>query len=191
MKALALLVMCSTAHADDLGIALQEPTALPAMSGINPYVLSLDMIDVPILPTTRRSATFAGFSDRAYVGGTSPGEFAFYSLGVNLAYQVSGSADDAAMVSLELPSPGIGYRSQNWLVAAQLVPAIDWFSQGQAPMRDRDHDFALGLDAQVCLQWNLGGFFPKNSAGCVYVAPQIYREGFVSGGAFGVRLFTL
>jgi hypothetical protein len=192
MKAIAILLLSVTAHAgDDLGTPLPEPTAYPAMAGVSAYVMSLDVIDVGSLPVTNRSAVLGGLGLRVYGGGFGSGQFAFYSMGTNFAFDLAGEATDVKMFSVELPSPGIGYRTRNWLVDAQLVPAIQWFTQDIMMTSARDHDYALSADLQACLQYNIAGIFPRNSAACVYVAPALYRESWFSGGSFGVRLFTL
>jgi hypothetical protein len=193
MKALAIVMLLSaTAHAgDDLGTPLPEPTAYPAMGGLSAYVMSLDVIDVGSLPVTNRSAVLGGFGLRAYGGGVTMGQFAFYSMGTNIAFELAGDATRAKMFSLELPSLGLGYRTRDWLVDAQLVPAIQWFTQDVGMTSERDHDYTLSADLQACLQYNIAGIFSKNSAACVYVAPALYRESWFSGASFGLRLFTL
>ena len=187
MKAALLVLMPLAAHAEpaELGTPLPGPSAAPALAMLTPYVMSLDVIDtaVPAVGMSpRHDATLAGFSERSYVASTGSGTFGFYSLGVDLAF-----ATGTRALSLELPSPGIGTRARTWLVSAQLVPAISWFVE----RGDRDHFYALSTDLQACLQYNFLGFFPKNSAACVYAAPAIYRDGWLSGVAFGLRWFPL
>ena len=220
MRALAIAAFVAAplvAHADpeDLGTPLPAPSALPAMARLSAYVMSLDYVDVPAMPTIvvgervttpSRATSFAGATLRSYVGGGAVGRFDFYSLGVALAYGLGGDATksftangatytngDVRMFSIELPSPGMGYRARTWLVSAQLVPSIQWFTEsfvrdGMA-VDGRDHSYVLSADVQACLQYNFVGVFPKNSAACVYVAPVVYREGWFEGASVGVRWF--
>jgi hypothetical protein len=180
--ALALVLVPVVAHADDLGAPLPEPAAEPAMAGISPYVMSVDIDDVAKLPMTNTSAVLGGFGVRVYAGGAHPGLFGFYSMGGGFGF-----GSGVRMFSIEVPSPGLGYRTRDWLFGVQLVPAIQWFTQGAM----RDHDYTLATDVQLCLQYNIAGVFPKNSAACVYVAPSVYRDGWLQGASAGIRLFTL
>jgi hypothetical protein len=217
MRALAVvIVLARVAYADDgLGTALPEPSALPAMSWLTPYVMSLDILQLQMpridlgngLAAPTRTGDYGGFGVRNYVGGTRMGRFGFYSLGTRFELGFGGahSAFEAnnrmygngssLMFSIELPSPGYGYRSLNWLVSAQLVPAIEWYQQdfkaGIQQVSGRDHFYTIVTDLQVCRQYNMFGMFPKNSAACVYVAPAVVRDGWFHGTTFGVRLFML
>jgi len=215
LAALAIIAAPLVAHADpadDLGAPLPTPSAYPAMAGPSVLVMSVDAVDVPSLPpldlgngvtSPRRSEVFAGIGLRGYVGGEHMGRFAYYSIGGGFEGGVaSGKAlsagpmlTGAQLYSLELPSPGYGYRTQKWLVGAQLVPAIEWigeqFKNGDATMTGRDHFYTVSADFQACLQYTVLTGLGRNSAACVYVAPVIYRDGWFSGASFGVRIFAL
>lgn len=180
--ALVIVLAPLVAHADDLGTPLPEPTAYPAMAGISPYVMSADIDDVAKLPMTNTSAVLGGLGVRVYAGSGHAALFGFYSMGGSFGW-----GSGVHMFSIEVPSPGLGYRTRDWLFGAQLVPAIQWFTQGEV----RDHDYTLATDFQLCRQYNIAGLFPKNSAACVYVAPSVYRDGWLGGASAGIRLFTL
>jgi hypothetical protein len=178
---IAIVVAPLVAHADpELGAPLPSPTALPAMSVVSPLVVSAELSDVPVLPLAEGSVILGGISVRTYGGGAQLGMFGFYSLGTRMGF-----GDSVHMFDIELIAPGIGYRKRTWIVAAQLVPAIEWY----ADMMDREHLYTASIDVQACVQYNAFGFFPKNSAACVYVAPAIYRDGWFEGATFGVRWF--
>ncbi len=199
---------------DDLGTPLPAPSAYPAMAGPSLLVVSVDAVDIPSLPpldlgnglvSSRRSEVFAGIGFRTYIGGGHMGRFGYYSLGGSFEAGIAGgkpmSAGEpmltgAQLATIELPSPGYGYRTQKWLVGAQLVPAIEWISEefhnGEAPISGRDHFYMMSADFQACTQYSaFGGVLGRSSAACVYVAPVIYRDGWFSGASFGVRLFAL
>ena len=202
------------AQAADLGTPLPAHGAAPALAGVG-LGMGFDATYEAVLPTLslsnsarvpRRSATLAGFGVEEYYGGRHPGWFGFTTLGCDFDFDVAGGADDftanaskldsgdLSLLRFRLPSIGYGYRNRNWLGAVQLVPSIEWFSTdyktpAMTYASGSEVSLAVGIDAEVCKQWNLGGVFSKNSATCVYAAPIVYRDGFMAGASFGVRVF--
>jgi hypothetical protein len=160
------------------------------------------------MSTPRRSATYTGGGERAYAAGIGPGWFGFYSMGARLAFATGGDIDEpfgtltdgsARMMSIELPSPGYGYRTRSFLVGAQLVPAIEWYSEDYTDtsmtfnksVTGSDHFYTLEADVQVCYAYNMFGMWMKNSAVCAYAEPSIYRAGWGNGLEVGLRWFML
>jgi hypothetical protein len=216
LAVLAIVAAPLVAHADppdDLGTPLPAPSAYPAMTGPSLIVMSIDAVDVPSLPpldlghgltSPRRSEVFGGVGFRSYVGGGHMGRFVYYSMGGGVEGGVASGKPLSAgapmltgsqLYSLELPSPGYGYRTRKWLVGAQLVPAVEWiaeeFKNGETPMSGHDHFYTVSADFQACMQYTVFTGLGRNSAACVYVAPVIYRDGWFSGASFGVRIFAL
>jgi hypothetical protein len=197
----------------DLGTPLPAPSAIPALSGIS-ALAGFDITDVAAMPsmkldslyaTPRRDAVFAGITSSIVIGGNSrPGWFRFYRLGVTYTLPVGGSASasftsngttltggNVHYYGIALPVPGYGYRRGIWIATAQLVPQIDLFSAefqaGKMTVSGSDTTLSISAELQVCRQFNLLGFSSKNSATCAYVAPALYRDGWMNGIAFGVR----
>jgi hypothetical protein len=204
------------ATSPDLGTPLPMQGALPAFTGVG-IGYGVEAIDVANVPhvglghgvaTPGGRATFAGFDVDEYIGGHRgrSGWFGFATLGVAMAAQVAGTASDAfasggtgynagdvRYYRFDLPAPGLGFRTRNWVASMQLAPDLELFAASyRGPMATVSGDalvFALAADLQACRQYNLFGFSGRNSSACGYVAPVLFRDGGFGGAAFGVRVF--
>jgi hypothetical protein len=215
-----LVASATTARADpppELGTPLPNQSAAGALSGIS-VGMGLDTTMVSALPAIdlgngvtlpRRGLTFAGLDVVEYLASrrSGPGWFKFTGVRVDFDLKVAGSgADDftannqmftkgdVLLGRFGLPSLGLGYRSRSWLASVELEPNLEWFSasySGPVKADGSSLELAVAVDVQVCWQYNVGGYFPKNSAACLYAAPVVYRDGFLTGAAFGVRVFPI
>jgi hypothetical protein len=197
----------------DLGTPLPVASAQPALSGISTPA-GFDITEIPAMPSMkldglytmpRRDATFAGIDTSVMMSGPSHGgRFLFVQVGVAYALQVGGAASasftsngsmltggNLHYLAIALPVPGYGYRRGGWIATAQLVPQIDVFSAdfhiGNTAVSGSDTTLSISAELQACRPFNLFGFSRKNSATCAYVAPAVYRDGWMNGVAVGVR----
>lgn len=179
-----------------------------------PHVPSVDLGHG--VSTPRRAGTFTGFDMFEYVGlgGTAYGWFDFAMLRFTIDGAVGGSAGDDFMaggtrytdgtmldIQFSVPAPGIGYRQRTWLVSAQLDPTLDLFdgtfydtaatTSATTTPSGTKLQLELAVDVQACMQYNAFGFMERNSAACVFVAPVVYRDGFMQGATVGLRVFAL
>jgi hypothetical protein len=192
--------------------AALPPPAAPAMSG-NGQLIALDVVDVPTIPrmavgggvtAPQAGATLMGVSVGEWLagGGTGLGGFWLWSATVGLALKIGGTAGndftangttyggaELALGDVTIPSPGYGYRARSWAASVQLVPRLEYFgvnyTRGSETISADSWDLALAVEAKLCVAFNVA-HDDGNGTACAYVAPVIYRDGWMQGASVGV-----
>ena len=219
--ACAAILVSERASADEappLGTPLRSThSAEPAMTGMSLMVPSAGIFYVPSTPgihmngvtAPRRSELFGTIGIGNSLGGGLGLKLIYSIFGADfglipIAGSASGAFTDGAMsytsgryfwIGFGLPSVGLSWHRTGYVLAAQLVPRLEWFRavfHDDVPTHSGVSGdaflFTVSADVLACLEYNFGGL-PKNSAVCAYVAPAIYRDDFFNGFTSGVRLF--